>query len=59
MKLIITPIELMEFDLWTEYCELSGTNFYAINEGMDSKTPLELTEDEADQIGLRIIRVTE
>jgi hypothetical protein len=61
MKLIVTPHELMdEFGVWKEYCELTGTNEWAVNEGlMDSETPLTLTEDEAEQLDLRVIVISE
>jgi len=27
--------DIMKLDLWEEYCEQSGTNLYAVAEGMD------------------------
>jgi hypothetical protein len=53
MKVIITPNELFDLGLWLEYCELTSTNQYAINEGlMPSDTELPLTIDQAKKLGI-------
>ena len=34
MIIITTPGELLELGLWDDYCEISGTSVWAVNEGM-------------------------
>ena len=36
MKIIATPNELIDQGLWEKYCEETGTNPYAVNEGLIS-----------------------
>lgn len=52
LKITTTPKELMYRECWTEYCRLSGTSEWAVNEGMDKNTELVLSEGDAREIGL-------
>jgi hypothetical protein len=54
MELIITPAWLFEKHLWDKYCEITGTNEWAVAEGMDSDEKIFLTEEEADKLGIDI-----
>lgn len=53
MKYVITPRELMDKGIWMDYCEATGTNEWAVNEGlMESDEELTLTQEQAEKIGL-------
>ena len=44
MNIVTSPKELLALGKWMEYCEITGTNSWAINEGlMDSDEPIYLT----------------
>lgn len=45
--------EIFDRGLWNRYCEHTGTNEWAVNEGLiDSSEIVELSETEAVNIGL-------
>ncbi len=47
----ITPNELMAMCKWTEYCDLTGTNVYAVKEGLlDGDDDLPLTVEQGYDI---------
>lgn len=49
----ITVGELVDKGVWLNYCELTGTNEWSINEGLiDSDEVLNLSEQHAIQLGL-------
>jgi len=55
MKTIIkiAPSELNGRGLWERYCEMSGTNVWAMKEGLlDPDEELYLTEEESIKLGL-------
>lgn len=53
MNIVITAGELIEHGVWDNWCEISGTNIWAVNEGlMDSEEEIVLTIEQASQIGL-------
>lgn len=53
MKIIITFGELLDRGLWLKYCELTGTNEWALSGGLaDREDTTELTEDQAKELGL-------
>lgn len=59
---LTTPRELMKKGLWDKYCEMSGTNPWAVNEGlmdsyeglMDSYEDIELSHTQATAIGMKV-----
>ena len=53
MRIIITVGELMSLDAWEEYCELTNTAIYAVNEGLLSyQSEVDLTEKQARELKL-------
>ena len=53
MKIILTANELLDRDIWDEFCEMRGINPWAVNEGlMDSDEEFTFTEKEAEELGL-------
>ena len=36
----ITPQELIDLGLWEQYCRETGTNVYAVKEGLDANQEL-------------------
>lgn len=45
MTITVPVNELLDRSLWQEFCEATGTNEYAVNEGqIDSNTSLEIPE---------------
>jgi len=53
MKFKTTPRELMDWGMWEKYCQKTGTNPWAMAEGlMDSEESIELSHDLAKQIGI-------
>ena len=52
-QILTTPNELIERGKWEKYCEISGTNYYAVNEGiMDLNEEIILTEEQAKEMWL-------
>lgn len=50
----VTAEELIDNGLWERYCELSGTDEWAINEGlMELNHEIELTDEECRKLFLR------
>ena len=53
MKVKLTVRELFDNNVWMEYCALTGTNDWAVNEGlMSDDEEVYLTEDQAVVLGL-------
>lgn len=53
MKITTTPRELLDKGLWDRYCQLTGTNEWALNEGlMDSSQEVTVGETVAKTLGL-------
>lgn len=53
MEIKIRPYELFDRGIWDEYCKLTGTKVYAVNEGLiDAEESLTLTEDQAKKLGI-------
>jgi hypothetical protein len=52
MKITITAREALDRGCWGAIARLKGYNEYAVNEGMDPSTEIELTIDEARELGL-------
>lgn len=53
MKIKITVRELSDRSLWLDYCEVAGTNEWALNEGLMSyDEEVELTEEQARRLGI-------
>ena len=52
MKIQTTAREIMDKGCWDEYCNKTGTNHYAINEGMPDDEALMIDYDDAKEIGL-------
>ncbi|RDJ35155.1 MAG: hypothetical protein DWQ19_09995 [Crenarchaeota archaeon] len=53
MKITITARELFDRGLWMDYCNLTGTNDWAIAEGlMSDDEELSLTHKQAKKLGL-------
>lgn len=53
MKITLTIGELFDRGLWTKYCEISGTNDWAMAEGLANKSDkITLSEFEAMSLGL-------
>jgi hypothetical protein len=55
MKIVLTAREAEDHGIWSELCELSGYNAYALREGMDEDTKIELTLEQAEKLGLVIL----
>ena len=53
MKITIRPYDLMDRGVWDKYCELTGTNVWAVNEGLiRAEEELALTEKQAKELGI-------
>lgn len=53
MQIKITAGELMNRGIWIRFCELTGTNDWALAEGLaDSDTEFNLTEEHAYELGI-------
>lgn len=53
MKITITARELMDRGVWMEFCRLTGTNEWCVNEGQaDGDTEFSLTDNQAIKLGL-------
>ena len=53
MKVIITVKELMDKDIWHDFCEDNGLNPWGVNEGtINSDDEFTLTEEQAKKYGL-------
>ncbi|MCK5016469.1 MAG: hypothetical protein KAS32_05285 [Candidatus Peribacteraceae bacterium] len=52
MTVNTTARELMDKGLWDKYCELSGMNPWAVNEGLDDAEQLVVPEDIAKKLQL-------
>lgn len=53
MKIIVTARELIERGSWVDACKLTGTNPWAVSEGlMTMEDELTLTEPEAAELEL-------
>lgn len=52
MKIEITARELLDLGLWGRYCDITGHNPYAINEGMPDNRYLPLTVNEAKELNI-------
>jgi len=49
-KITMTPRELIERDLWEEYCQFTGTNEWAVDEGLiNSNESLVLPQEFVDK----------
>jgi hypothetical protein len=58
MKIIVTIGELIDNDLWEEYCNITGAFLYAVNEGMRERTdevalPDELANKFMKRVGMK------
>ena len=52
MKIIVTADEILDKDVWREFCEDNGINVWAVNEGLMSvDEEFTLTEEEAIKYG--------
>lgn len=55
MQIIFTVQELFEHDLWDRYCEITGTNPWAVKEGlMSDYEAVILDKEEMDKLGIVI-----
>jgi len=55
MKIITTPNELLDKDLWTKYCQLKQWTYHLISEGqIDGEERLELSLEEWIKIGGKV-----
>jgi len=52
MKIIVTARELLDKNVWGEFCDLTGFNHYAVNEGMDDSHTFEISVDVAKELRL-------
>lgn len=53
MKIIITIGEIRDHGLWQEYCELTGTNEWAVSEGLlESDQEITLDEKQVEKLNL-------
>lgn len=53
MKVILRIEEIRDHGLWEKYCELTGTNEWAVSEGMiDSDQEVTLDEDQIEKLNL-------
>lgn len=53
MKIIITVQEAFDLGIWEQVCDKRGYNYYAVSEGLNKETEIDLTKEEA--IELKII----
>jgi hypothetical protein len=53
MYYVVTIGELMDMGLWGDYCDATGKNPYAVNEGLaDREDEIEISDDLAVELGL-------
>lgn len=53
MTISITVRELFDKGLWLDYCKTTGTNEWAVNEGLlGDDDEVELTSEQAKEMGL-------
>jgi len=52
MKIIITASEAIEKGIWERISQIKGYDVYAVSEGMDPETEIELTQDQAIDLGI-------
>ena len=55
MKITVTAREVLDSRLvgaWDKFCDMTGLNYYALNDGIDSKAEFEITLEQARQLGL-------
>jgi hypothetical protein len=55
MKIIITAQECIDKGIWKEVADLKRINEYAMAEVMDVNTEIELSMDEAVELGLMLL----
>ena len=59
MKIYCTGSQLNEMGLWERYCDITGTNLYAMNEGqMDSAESVVVPEEMWEAVAIRIVSST-
>lgn len=52
LQITLTPNELIDYGLWDKYCELTGVDIWAVNEGrMDSQDKLILSASRLKEMG--------
>ena len=53
MRIVITARELLDREIWIDFCEMMGVNEWAVNEGcIDVYDAFYLNEEQAQQLGL-------
>jgi hypothetical protein len=58
MKIYCTAGQIKKMGLWERYCELTGTNLYAMNEGqLDSSESVTIPENMWEELSERLVSV--
>lgn len=53
MKIIVTIGELMNLNVWGDFCEMKDLNPWIVNEGLaDTDVEFTLTKEEAQKLGI-------
>ena len=54
MKIVMTVREIVDAGLWQKFCDATGTNEWARNEGLvDDDTEFTITPEQAEEMGFK------